>query len=108
MDIQTQQIQRLSQTNRLLKLGYLVIGVFGLVGYALAGPEVKEPGSTDPNGNGVVVDRDQVGDAQQIVAVDHEDGFVVMIDEEGKVNVIRRDGSVIVAARKQYADQVRD
>lgn len=98
----------LSTSNRLLKLGYVVLGAFGLVGYTLAGPQSIQPGATDPNSNGIPVDRDQAGDVQQMVAVDHEDGFAVMIDEEGKVNVIRNDGTVIVAKRKFYREDASD
>ena len=108
MQDEREAIKRLSNSNRLLKLGYVFVGLFGLVGYSLAGQPGLQPGTTDPNNNGVVVDRDQVGDAQRLVAVDHEDGFAVMIDEEGKVNVIWRDGTVLVAKRKFFADHVAE
>lgn len=108
MQNEAETIRRLSTTNRFLKFGYVILGVFGVVGYSLAAPQSLQPGATDPNSNGIPVDRDQVGDVQQLVAVDHEEGFAVMIDEEGKVNVIRKDGTVIVAKRKFFPDQVSD
>lgn len=99
-------IQKLKQSNRLLKAGYLMVGVAALVAYSLASPVPSHAGPSDPNDNDVRVAVNKVGDAQSITAVDHERGFAVLIDEEGKINVIHRDGKVIVASRKFFSDQV--
>lgn len=109
MPTEQQTITRLSQVNRQLKLGYLVIGVLGIAGIAIAqtpNEPIQQPGTTDPNGNGVKVDINSVGDAQSIAAVDHERGFAVIVDEEGKISVVHRDGTVIVPNRKKYSHRV--
>lgn len=105
MNNEQQTIERLTQSNRMLKLGYLVVGVLGLAGYSLAQTGPATPGSTDPNENDVRVDINKVGDSQTITSVDHERGFAVLVDEEGKINVIHRDGTVLVPDRKYYPDQ---
>ncbi|MFI4861005.1 MAG: hypothetical protein ACIAXF_10030 [Phycisphaerales bacterium JB063] len=95
----------LRQQNRLLKLGYAALAVFAITGFAFAqgqaDPPVHHP--DDPNGNRVTVDINKVGDAQTMVGVENPDGFAVLIDEEGKINVIHRDGTVIVPNRKVYS-----
>lgn len=101
-----QRNHQLKQANRILRLGYVVLGVVGIAGYAIAQAGPTPPGSTDPNSNEVRVDINKVGDAQIIAAVDHERGFAVLVDEEGKINVIHRDGTVIVPNRKHYSNQV--
>lgn len=98
-------IEQLIQRNRQLKFGYLVVAVLGLALYTLSSPERTQAGPSDPDGNNIKVDINKVGDAQQMVAVDHESGFVVIIDEEGKVNVVYRDGTIIVPTRKFFPNQ---
>lgn len=98
-------IEHLLHRNRQLKFGYLFIAVIGLAIYALASPERTQAGPSDPDGNNIKIDINKVGDAQQMVSVDHESGFAVIIDEEGKVNVVYRDGTIIVPKRKFYPDQ---
>lgn len=100
--------QQLIQTNRMLRLGYLVIGVIALAGYALGQARPANPGSSDPNENDVRVDINKVGDAQQIVGVDHELGFAVIVDEEGKITIVHRDGTAIVPNRKVYSHRADD
>lgn len=93
-------IQRLSQSNRLLKLGYLVLAVVVVVGYSLLSPEPSQ--AHDRHGDNAVVDANQVGDAQLAVGVDHPDGFAVVIDEQGKICVVTRDGLVLVPRSKKF------
>lgn len=102
MNPQKPTIEQLAQRNRQLKFGYLIVAVLGLALYALSSPEPSQAGPSDPDGNNIKIDINKVGDAQQVVAVDHESGFVVIIDEEGKVNIVYRDGTIIVPNRKYY------
>jgi len=108
MGTQQTTIQQLRQTNRLLLFGYLVLGVAALVGYSFAQSDDLPPGTTDPNDNQVVVDINKVGDSQTIAAVEHERGFAVLVDEEGKINVIHRDGTVVVPNRKVYSNEYQE
>jgi len=108
MNQEQQTIRQLVQTNRQLKLGYVVVGVLGLAGYALAQAGPETDGSTDPNENDVRVDINKVGDSQQITSVDHERGFAVIVDEEGKITVVHRDGTVVVPNRKHYSHRLED
>lgn len=105
MDSEQHTIRDLRQTNRQLKLGYLVVGVLGLAGIALAQADPAPAGSSDPNANDVRVDINKVGDVQQIIGVDHERGFAVIVDEEGKITVVHRDGTAIVPNRKVFSHQ---
>jgi hypothetical protein len=95
----------LRQQNRMLKLGYAGLTVLALAGFAFAqGQGGQAPHNPDdPNGNRVTVDINKVGDAQQMVGVENPDGFAVLIDEEGKINVVHRDGTVIVPNRKVFS-----
>lgn len=95
-------IHQLHQHNRMLKFGYALLAVAGITGYAVAqSGDAAEP--NDPNDNAVVIDINKVGDAQQMVGVENPDGFAVLIDEEGKINVVHYDGTVIVPNRKVYS-----
>ena len=86
----------LKRQNRLLLAGYGVIAMLAVAAVAMGaggnGPQSKSPR----------VDSNQVGTAQMMVGIDHPDGFAVLIDEDGKVNVVHRDGRVIVNRQKQY------
>lgn len=93
----------LRQQNRMLKLGYAGLAVLALTGFALAQGAGNDPQPNDPNDNHVVIDINKVGDAQQMVGVENPDGFAVLIDEEGKINVVHRDGTVIVPNRKVFS-----
>lgn len=101
-------IHQLRQTNRMLALGYVLIGLFAVVGYALAQADPLPPGASDPNDNNIIVDINKVGDSQTIAAVEHERGFAVLVDEEGKINVIHRDGTVIVPNRKVFSNNFQE
>ncbi|XAL99707.1 hypothetical protein OT109_19275 [Phycisphaeraceae bacterium D3-23] len=100
----------LRQQNRLLTFGYAALAVFAIAGFALAQGQNDPPphNPDDPNGNRVTVDINKVGDAQQMVGVENPDGFAVLIDEEGKINVVHRDGTVIVPNRKVFSHVYQD
>ncbi len=97
MEDQTTAVGRLRQTNRLLLLGYLVFGVLGVAGYTLA-----QADPDDPAEDRVFVNVN-AGSQEQITAVEHEKGFAVYVDAEGEINVIHRDGTVIVPNRKVFS-----
>lgn len=94
--------RQLVQTNRLLKLGYAGLAVALVTGYVVAqdAGDPAGPGAAPPP---VVVDINKVGTAQMIVGVENPDGFAVVVDEEGKINIVHRDGTVIVPNRKVYS-----
>lgn len=91
--------RQLVQTNRILKLGYAGLAIAGLTGYVVAQDGGDAPEDTPP----VVVDINKVGTAQMIVGVENPDGFAVVVDEEGKINVVHFDGTVIVPNHKVYS-----
>jgi len=93
-------LHQLRQSNRLLKFGYACLAIAGLTGYAFA---QSGAAPNDPNDNEVVIDINKVGDAQQMVGVENPDGFAVLVDEEGKINVVHYDGTVIVPNRKVFS-----
>lgn len=91
-------IQTLRQSNRLLKMGYLLIGVFAVVGYALAQADPDDP-DVPP------VDIVNVDNTEQIAGINHERGFAVYVDDDGTINVVHRDGTVIVPNKKVYSHE---
>lgn len=102
MNPETHTIERLTRANRRLRFGYLVVAALGLAAYSLSTPAPTHAGPSDPDGNNVKIDINKVGDLQSITAVHHESGFAVLVDEEGKINIIHHDGKVIVPTRKRF------
>ena len=92
---------QLIQTNRLLKLGYAGLAVALLTGYVVAqdGSDPQPP----QNAANPVVGLNTLGTTQMIVGVDYPDGFAVVVDEEGQINVVHYDGTVIVPNRKVFS-----
>ena len=97
-------IQRLTQANRRLKLGLLIAAIVGVVFYSLATPEQTQAVHNENNSDNANVAGDKVGNAQMMVGIDDPDGFAVIVDEEGKVNIVTRNGRITVPKRKYYAD----
>lgn len=93
--------RQLLQTNRMLRLGYAVLAVVLVSGYVIAQDGV-EPGATNDEPT-AVVDINKVGHSQTIVGVDYPDGFAVVVGEDGTINVVHYDGTVIVPNRKIFS-----
>lgn len=93
--------RQLVQTNRLLKLGYAGLAVAMLTGYVVAqGGNEPQQQSADQAPH---VGLNTLGTSQMIVGVDYPDGFAVVVDENGQINVVHYDGTVIVPNRKVYS-----
>ena len=97
-------IEQLKQTNRRLKFGCLALALAGLFVYTLASPEPTRAEHEERKINNAHIDINKVGNAQFMVGIDDPNGYAVIIDEEGKINIVTRSGKVIIPKRKYYAE----
>ena len=107
------RIKTLRQTNRLLTMGYLLLGVFVLGGYVLAqtrGPNDDDDADTDdaPSLDDRLFVAVNNTEENKIAAVESERGFAVYIEDDGQINVIHRDGTVIVPNRKIFSNTYQE
>lgn len=106
MSDQQNTIKTLRQTNRLLMFGYMMLGVLAMAGYAIAqtrGIDDDEEETTEDTSDAQVLVVNNEADSQPITAVESESGFAVYVDAGGEINVIHRDGTVIVPTRKVFS-----
>ncbi|MFN3165812.1 MAG: hypothetical protein ACE37H_01975 [Phycisphaeraceae bacterium] len=111
MTQESNTIRQLRQTNRLLMLGYVLMGVLGIAGFAWAQADDPDDPDADPDAADAA-DEEQIevpdvvvnATTNQLVAgVGHEMGFAVYVREDGQINIIHRDGTVLVPNRKKFS-----